>query len=57
MFWQEHGQPASPYRLGRKFEVFAVVLEGANLILLNDIPSAAKLWAAPQGKRTIMPIK
>lgn len=45
MLARTHGQPASPTRLGKEIEVFAVRLE-AQFDLLNDIPSAAKFGGA-----------
>ncbi|NNE33172.1 MAG: adenylosuccinate lyase [Winogradskyella sp.] len=45
MLARTHGQPASPTRLGKEIEVFAVrLIEQFNL--LNDIPSAAKFGGA-----------
>jgi adenylosuccinate lyase len=45
MLARTHGQPASPTRLGKEFEVFVVRLE-EQFNLLNDIPSAAKFGGA-----------
>ena len=45
MLARTHGQPASPTRLGKEIEVFAVRLK-AQFNLLNDIPSAAKFGGA-----------
>ena len=45
MLARTHGQPASPTRLGKEIEVFAVRLE-EQFNLLNDIPSAAKSGGA-----------
>ena len=45
MLARTHGQPASPTRLGKEIEVFAVRLE-EQFNLLNDIPSAAKFGGA-----------
>lgn len=45
MLARTHGQPASPTRLGKEVEVFAVRLE-EQFNLLNDIPSAAKFGGA-----------
>ena len=45
MLARTHGQPASPTRLGKEFEVFVVRIE-EQLNLMNDIPSAAKFGGA-----------
>ena len=45
MLARTHGQPASPTRLGKEFEVFVVRLK-EQFNLLNDIPSAAKFGGA-----------
>ncbi|MCB0423678.1 MAG: adenylosuccinate lyase [Mangrovimonas sp.] len=45
MLARTHGQPASPTRLGKEFEVFVVRLE-EQFNLLNDVPSAAKFGGA-----------
>lgn len=45
MLARTHGQPASPTRLGKEFEVFVVRLE-EQLDLLNDVKSAAKFGGA-----------
>ncbi len=45
MLARTHGQPASPTRLGKEIEVFAVRLE-EQFDLLNDIKSAAKFGGA-----------
>lgn len=45
MLARTHGQPASPTRLGKEIEVFAVRLK-EQFNLLNDIPSAAKFGGA-----------
>ena len=45
MLARTHGQPASPTRLGKEINVFAVRLE-EQFNLLNDIPSAAKFGGA-----------
>ncbi len=45
MLARTHGQPASPTRLGKEIQVFAVRLE-EQFNLLNDIPSAAKFGGA-----------
>src|SRR5690554_4426043 len=45
MLARTHGQPASPTRLGKEIEVFAVRME-EQFNLLNDIPSAAKFDGA-----------
>lgn len=45
MLARTHGQPASPTRLGKEIEVFAVRLK-EQFSLLNDIPSAAKFGGA-----------
>jgi adenylosuccinate lyase len=45
MLARTHGQPASPTRLGKEIEVFAVRLK-AQFNLLNDVPSAAKFGGA-----------
>ncbi|MCM4165701.1 MULTISPECIES: adenylosuccinate lyase [unclassified Arenibacter] len=45
MLARTHGQPASPTRLGKEIEVFAVRLE-EQFNLLNEIPSAAKFGGA-----------
>lgn len=45
MLARTHGQPASPTRLGKEIEVFAVRLE-EQFNLLNDIPNAAKFGGA-----------
>ncbi|MEO5789317.1 MAG: adenylosuccinate lyase [Gelidibacter sp.] len=45
MLARTHGQPASPTRLGKEIEVFAVRLE-EQFNLLNAIPSAAKFGGA-----------
>jgi len=45
MLARTHGQPASPTRLGKEIEVFAVRLE-EQFNLLNDIPSAATFGGA-----------
>lgn len=45
MLARTHGQPASPTRLGKEIEVFAVRLE-EQFNLLNDIPGAAKFGGA-----------
>jgi len=45
MLARTHGQPASPTRLGKEFEVFVVRLK-EQFNLLNDIPSAAKFRGA-----------
>jgi adenylosuccinate lyase len=45
MLARTHGQPASPTRLGKEIEVFAIRLE-EQFNLLNDIPSAAKFGGA-----------
>lgn len=45
MLARTHGQPASPTRLGKEIEVFITRLK-EQLILLNDIPNAAKFGGA-----------
>ncbi len=45
MLARTHGQPASPTRLGKEIQVFAVRLE-EQFNLLNDVPSAAKFGGA-----------
>ena len=45
MLARTHGQPASPTRLGKEFEVFVARLE-AQFDQLKDIPSAAKFGGA-----------
>lgn len=45
MLSRTHGQPASPTRLGKEFDVFVVRLE-EQFDLLNDIKSAAKFGGA-----------
>ncbi|TNJ43452.1 adenylosuccinate lyase [Tamlana fucoidanivorans] len=45
MLARTHGQPASPTRLGKEFEVFVTRLK-EQFNLLNDIPSAAKFGGA-----------
>ncbi|RNC87001.1 MAG: adenylosuccinate lyase [Winogradskyella sp.] len=45
MLARTHGQPASPTRLGKEIQVFAVRLK-EQFNLLNDIPSAAKFGGA-----------
>jgi adenylosuccinate lyase len=45
MLARTHGQPASPTRLGKEIEVYAVRLK-EQFNLLNDIPSAAKFGGA-----------
>lgn len=45
MLARTHGQPASPTRLGKEMQVFAVRLK-EQFNLLNDIPSAAKFGGA-----------
>jgi len=45
MLARTHGQPASPTRLGKEFEVFVERLR-QQFDLLNDIPSAAKFGGA-----------
>ena len=45
MLAKTHGQPASPTRLGKEFDVFVVRLE-AQLKLLNQVPFAAKFGGA-----------
>ncbi len=45
MLARTHGQPASPTRLGKEINVFAVRLK-EQFNLLNDIPSAAKFGGA-----------
>jgi len=45
MLARTHGQPASPTRLGKEIDVFAVRLK-EQFNLLNDIPSAAKFGGA-----------
>ncbi len=45
MLARTHGQPASPTRLGKEIQVFAVRLR-EQFNLLNDIPSAAKFGGA-----------
>ncbi|CAM4296698.1 adenylosuccinate lyase [Zobellia nedashkovskayae] len=45
MLARTHGQPASPTRLGKEIEVFAIRLK-EQFNLLNDIPSAAKFGGA-----------
>lgn len=45
MLARTHGQPASPTRLGKEFEVFVVRLK-EQFNLLNNIPSAAKFGGA-----------
>jgi adenylosuccinate lyase len=45
MLARTHGQPASPTRLGKEIEVFAVRLK-EQFNLLNDVPSAAKFGGA-----------
>ncbi|WP_299127016.1 adenylosuccinate lyase [uncultured Winogradskyella sp.] len=45
MLARTHGQPASPTRLGKEIDVFAVRLK-AQFNLLNDVPSAAKFGGA-----------
>lgn len=45
MLARTHGQPASPTRLGKEFNVFVVRLK-EQFNLLNDIPSAAKFGGA-----------
>ncbi|MEK6452059.1 MULTISPECIES: adenylosuccinate lyase [unclassified Myroides] len=45
MLARTHGQPASPTRLGKEFDVFVVRLE-EQLRLLNNVPFAAKFGGA-----------
>ena len=45
MLARTHGQPASPTRLGKEFDVFVTRLN-EQFNLLNDIPSAAKFGGA-----------
>ncbi|APY09386.1 adenylosuccinate lyase [Winogradskyella sp. J14-2] len=45
MLARTHGQPASPTRLGKEIDVFAVRLK-EQFNLLNDVPSAAKFGGA-----------
>jgi adenylosuccinate lyase len=45
MLARTHGQPATPTRLGKEFDVFATRLN-EQFNLLNDIPSAAKFGGA-----------
>jgi adenylosuccinate lyase len=45
MLARTHGQPASPTRLGKEIQVFAVRLK-EQFNLLNDVPSAAKFGGA-----------
>ncbi|MGB5943090.1 MAG: adenylosuccinate lyase [Leeuwenhoekiella sp.] len=45
MLARTHGQPASPTRLGKEFEVFIVRIE-QQLVLLEEIPHAAKFGGA-----------
>lgn len=45
MLARTHGQPASPTRLGKEFDVFVTRLK-EQVDLLNDIPSAAKFGGA-----------
>ena len=45
MLARTHGQPASPTRLGKEFDVFVTRLK-EQFNLLNDIPSAAKFGGA-----------
>jgi adenylosuccinate lyase len=45
MLARTHGQPASPTRLGKEIDVFAIRLK-EQFNLLNDIPSAAKFGGA-----------
>lgn len=45
MLARTHGQPASPTRLGKEIQVYAVRLK-EQFNLLNDIPSAAKFGGA-----------
>ncbi len=45
MLARTHGQPASPTRLGKEIDVFAVRMK-EQFNLLNDIPSAAKFGGA-----------
>ena len=45
MLARTHGQPASPTRLGKEIEVFAVRLE-EQIKLLNTVPNAAKFGGA-----------
>jgi adenylosuccinate lyase len=45
MLARTHGQPASPTRLGKEINVFAVRLK-EQFNLLNDVPSAAKFGGA-----------
>jgi adenylosuccinate lyase len=45
MLARTHGQPASPTRLGKEIEVFAVRLK-EQFNLLNNVPSAAKFGGA-----------
>ena len=45
MLARTHGQPASPTRLGKEFQVFVTRLE-AQFALLKDIPNAAKFGGA-----------
>ncbi|WP_103865639.1 adenylosuccinate lyase [Aquimarina sp. I32.4] len=45
MLARTHGQPASPTRLGKEFQVYVTRIE-AQFDLLNDIPSAAKFGGA-----------
>ncbi|MHA7843450.1 MAG: adenylosuccinate lyase [Winogradskyella sp.] len=45
MLARTHGQPASPTRLGKEIDVFAVRLK-EQFNLLNDLPSAAKFGGA-----------
>ncbi len=45
MLARTHGQPASPTRLGKEIEVFAVRLKN-QLILFNQIPHSAKFGGA-----------
>ncbi|WP_373518697.1 adenylosuccinate lyase [Pricia sp.] len=45
MLARTHGQPASPTRLGKEIDVFAIRLK-EQFNLMNDIPSAAKFGGA-----------
>lgn len=45
MLAKTHGQPASPTRLGKEFEVFTARID-EQLVLLGDIPFAAKFGGA-----------
>ena len=45
MLAKTHGQPASPTRLGKEFEVFSTRVD-EQLVLLGDVPFAAKFGGA-----------